>query len=434
MTGPQGPVIYFDFDGGSPSTIYAPSPVLDFGGVAEGTVNVQMQFRRGLAADWANPVNNPLMAQGELGLETDTMLFKIGDGIHNWNDLPYGGLYGPTGATGPTGETGATGPTGDTGPTGIQGPSGDPGTPFLVNAQGPTGTGAVVPPYTRDHYDDEPIGFSFLDTTNGVLYIKNTNASGDWSDGIPFGRGSTGDTGPTGATGETGATGATGETGVTGATGATGAIVYYEFDGGAPNTSYVPPSPVFDFGGVAPGTVNVEMQLRRGIAADWSTYDPILAEGEIGLETDTKLFKIGDGSTTWNSLPYGGLTNQPPYFSIPPNATSNTAVAYDNINCQMILSNSLTYAQVSPVSGSGQLWAWSGSANLSGPASVTFSNPNSNVSAGTWYDVNSQLQQMSNSGDSTTVYLQDSTANKAYQIVYMANGSGGGAINIQRFA
>lgn len=441
MTGAQGPVVYFDFDGGSPSTIYAPSPVLDFGGVAEGTVNVQMQFRRGLSTDWANLLNNPLMAQGELGLETDTMLFKIGDGINNWNDLPYGGLYGPTGATGPTGTTGATGDTGTTGPTGLQGPSGDPGTPFLVSAQGPTGTGAVVPPYTRDHYDDEPIGFSFLDTTNGVLYIKNTGASGDWSAGIPFGRGPTGDTGPTGETGATGATGASSTE--PGPTGATGAIVYYEFDGGAPNTSYVPPSPVFDFGGVAPGTVNVEMQLRRGIAADWLTYNPILADGELGLETDTKLFKIGDGTSDWNSLAYGGLngptgstgpTGPSPYQSIPPNATSNTTVAYDNVNCQMILSNSLTYAQVSPVLGTGLTWAWSGSANLSGPASVPFSNPNSSVSAGTWYNVNSQSQQMSNSGDSTTVYLQDSNANKAYQIVYMANGSGGGAINIQRFA
>lgn len=28
--------------------------------------------------------------------------------------------------------------------------------------------------------------FSFLDTTTGMLYIKNSATSGDWSDGIPF--------------------------------------------------------------------------------------------------------------------------------------------------------------------------------------------------------------------------------------------------------
>lgn len=47
-----------------------------------------------------------------------------------------------------------------------------------------------------------------------------------------------------------------------------------------------------------------QIQLRRGNAADWSTANPVLAEGELSLELDTKKFKIGDGTTAWNSLPY----------------------------------------------------------------------------------------------------------------------------------
>ena len=47
------------------------------------------------------------------------------------------------------------------------------------------------------------------------------------------------------------------------------------------------------------------IQLRRGTASEWSTANPILAEGEMGLETDTLQFKIGDGLTAWNSLSYG---------------------------------------------------------------------------------------------------------------------------------
>ena len=43
---------------------------------------------------------------------------------------------------------------------------------------------------------------------------------------------------------------------------------------------------------------------RRGTAAHWTTVNPILFDGEIGLETDTKQFKFGDGVTAWNSLPY----------------------------------------------------------------------------------------------------------------------------------
>lgn len=43
---------------------------------------------------------------------------------------------------------------------------------------------------------------------------------------------------------------------------------------------------------------------RRGTAAEWTSANPILADGEFGYETDTKKLKMGDGSTAWNSLVY----------------------------------------------------------------------------------------------------------------------------------
>lgn len=49
----------------------------------------------------------------------------------------------------------------------------------------------------------------------------------------------------------------------------------------------------------------VAIQIRRGTAAQWAQADPILLEGELGLETDSKHYKIGDGVTPWNSLSYG---------------------------------------------------------------------------------------------------------------------------------
>lgn len=52
----------------------------------------------------------------------------------------------------------------------------------------------------------------------------------------------------------------------------------------------------------------VRIQFRRGLAADWTASDPILSIGEFGYETDTRLFKIGDGSTHWVSLPYSAST------------------------------------------------------------------------------------------------------------------------------
>jgi len=50
--------------------------------------------------------------------------------------------------------------------------------------------------------------------------------------------------------------------------------------------------------------MSIQLQLRRGTAAQWTAANTLLAQGELALETDTSKFKIGDGVTTWNSLPY----------------------------------------------------------------------------------------------------------------------------------
>lgn len=51
----------------------------------------------------------------------------------------------------------------------------------------------------------------------------------------------------------------------------------------------------------------ITIQLRGDTAADWTENDPVLAEREMALETDTGKFKIGDGTTAWTGLPYAGL-------------------------------------------------------------------------------------------------------------------------------
>ena len=51
----------------------------------------------------------------------------------------------------------------------------------------------------------------------------------------------------------------------------------------------------------------IQLQLRRGTASQWTFANPVLANGELGLETDTRLYKIGDGVTYWNSLAYGSI-------------------------------------------------------------------------------------------------------------------------------
>ena len=44
------------------------------------------------------------------------------------------------------------------------------------------------------------------------------------------------------------------------------------------------------------------IQARKGTATDWSTQNPVLASGELGYDLTNRIFKIGDGSSNWNTL------------------------------------------------------------------------------------------------------------------------------------
>jgi hypothetical protein len=217
VTGIQGPTgynTYYIFDGGFPSSTYTVGPAFDAGGVGvigntgpsgdyNGT-NLTLQFRRGLSSQWASV--NPTLADGEMAIETDTDLFKIGDGVTPWNSLGYAGLKGATGATGLQGATGASGPTGIqgftgvtgvqglTGPTGSTGAAGQQGVTGSTGATGMTGTQGVTGP--TGSIDPNP-SFSSI-TVNGTTSVRQiqefvstyTAPSGtvafNWSNGAIF--------------------------------------------------------------------------------------------------------------------------------------------------------------------------------------------------------------------------------------------------------
>jgi hypothetical protein len=48
----------------------------------------------------------------------------------------------------------------------------------------------------------------------------------------------------------------------------------------------------------------IQLQFRKGTSTEWTSANPVLANGEIGVELDTGLFKIGSASVAWNSLGY----------------------------------------------------------------------------------------------------------------------------------
>lgn len=52
-----------------------------------------------------------------------------------------------------------------------------------------------------------------------------------------------------------------------------------------------------------------DIQHKRATAALWNSNNPVLADGEMGIETDTRQFKFGNGITPWTGLSYSGGTS-----------------------------------------------------------------------------------------------------------------------------
>lgn len=55
---------------------------------------------------------------------------------------------------------------------------------------------------------------------------------------------------------------------------------------------------------------NLRVLNPTNTAANWTSLNPILLKGEIAFESDSSRFKIGDGITAWNDLPYSASSVQ----------------------------------------------------------------------------------------------------------------------------
>lgn len=98
--------------------------------------------------------------------------------------------------------------------------------------------------------------------------------------------------------------------------------------------------------------VVTQIQIRRGTAAQWTSTNPTLASGELGLETDTGYLKAGNGSTAWNSLAY---INQYPLPTLSLNqqtGTSYTLVLADASTKLVELSNTSAITVTVPLNSS----------------------------------------------------------------------------------
>jgi len=100
------------------------------------------------------------------------------------------------------------------------------------------------------------------------------------------------------------------------------------------------------------------IQLRKDTSANWISAAPILANGELGIETDSQVIKVGDGSTSWANLPVvnaidafqslysqnyilQGATTTPPTFgtsSIFPSAVTLDASSTYEVEMEAVIS------------------------------------------------------------------------------------------------
>lgn len=79
-----------------------------------------------------------------------------------------------------------------------------------------------------------------------------------------------------------------------------------------------------------------QIQLRRDTPENWVLHDPVLAEGEMGIEfninspTNPSLFKVGNGVNKWTELQYGGLRSADAVVAISTKALNRLAFDTDN--------------------------------------------------------------------------------------------------------
>lgn len=112
---------------------------------------------------------------------------------------------------------------------------------------------------------------------------------------------------------------------------------------------------------------NIQFQLRRGLASLWTSVNPILSSGEMGVETDTNKIKIGNGNSGWTSLAYvagdasgitgpyvttfNGLTGAVTGVCASNNNTFSGTQTFNGISCANLYVTGITMPSAAIISG-----------------------------------------------------------------------------------
>ena len=133
-------------------------------------------------------------------------------------------------------------------------------------------------------------------------------------------------------------------------------------------------------------TVPVKMAQRRDTAANWTSANPTLLAGEIGIESDTNKIKLGTGSTSWTSLGYTPWSQVSAYPFVNADIAASAAIVDTKLatiatagkvsNSATTAASANTASAIVARDASGNFTAGTITAALSGNASTVTTNAN----------------------------------------------------------
>jgi hypothetical protein len=84
-------------------------------------------------------------------------------------------------------------------------------------------------------------------------------------------------------------------------------------------------------------TTRQRIRFRRDTSTNWAATNPVLLAGEAGFETNTGVFKIGNGTTQWNALPAAsGNRLQDLTDVMATNKTNGSVLIYDAASAKFV--------------------------------------------------------------------------------------------------